>query len=862
MATEAATHGLGLEDIAWVRALARRLASDEHLAEDVAQDTLAAAWACVQRGETPGRPWLVTVTRNFLRQLLRSGRARSEHEPQAARAEALPPVDAALAELEAHQRLMREVARLDEPLRTVLVLRFVDGRTPREIGRLLGEPASVVSHRLTTALRQLRARLDRDGGSSSWLGAVAPLCVGVREGSGIGAGVLVLNSKWLTGVLVVALGAAAWMYWDRSAGPSANENEFVAQSAARPDSVASNPSSPASAESPTRASVAPATPRTTASTPATSLTAATRTVRGRVLSADGGELSGIVVSVRGLSASATSALGGWFELDVAQDSGSIECVDPRWITVSVGEFSLASNATPIVLVASSVELAGEVVDSAGDALSGARVTWERPRGFYARFDVDLEGAQDISFRRETDARGRFEFTRAPSIDGAVLRVSLDGFAVHEEPAPSESMRDLRIVLTRPALQVKGRIAGVVLTPDRRPAARARVALGLTSAPCDSDGRFELDLARAVTSDELRAVKEGFLPAVLERPFEPRDGDGGWPAHVEVILPAPALALRGVLLDHERRPVAGARISLADPTHFGVLGRMPASLEGLAAGARVPPEALESERQLPETDGEGFWDYTSPPAPPSALWNWVRSDSEGRFELPGLLDRRYRLRVQPADSLRIFVSDPVDPRDERVEVVMPAAEMWPVVAGRLLGPDGAPVVGASLRLQVEAFGVRSRVLGGTVYISMREDGASARTDGDGRFEFENVPRGELRVSVRGDGLIPSELLIGAPEDPLAIELEAELRCNFELELADPVGRADSICAYDARGERVDLLLIRGGSIHALTFVELVDGRSGVTSVSSRARSLALLKDGEEVARVPVRLGAGKTTTLRW
>ncbi len=852
-----------MEDLAWVRGLARRLAADEHTADEVAQETLIAAWASERRGESPGRAWLVGAVRNFLLHRRRSARRRSEREHAAARAESLPPVDAALAELEAHRRLMAAVAELDEALRVVVVLRYVDGLPPREIARILEVSPALVSHRLTNAMRQLRARLERDGGREGWLGAIAPLCFGIREGPWWPLGVLALNSKLLVASAVLLLGGAAWIWWPQGERSTQAESQ-AAFAAAQPERADASTSNDADALKIAREDVEPLAeaPRASESAAlAIAMPPPPRSVAGRVFACDGQALPGVLVGVRGAVERARSGAGGWFELPVEGASGVLDAFDARWITVGAGAFSPATSATPIVLVAEAFELAGQVIDERGMPLEGARVSLVRPRAFEARFDVDLEGAQELSFRRDTDAQGRFRFEEAPSIDGAALRVVLDGFAPFEVAAPRATSLEVVVVLSRPKVAAEGKLAGIVLTPERRPAARARVAMGLTSALTDDEGRFELELARAVTTDELRAVKEGFLPARMERPFEPR-GDSGWPEHVEVLLPGPAFALQGVVLDRERKPVAGARISLADPTRFGSIGRMPASVEALAAGALVPPEAIASVGQAPAEDGEHFWDYYSQPGPPTACWNWVRSDAQGRFELSGLCGRAYRLKVQLDDSLQIFVTEPIDAREGRAEIVMPEPDVWPRLAGRLVGPNDEPIANAQLQLQVEAFGVRSRVFGGSVYITMRQPGASATTDAEGRFEFRDVVRGDLRLTVRGDGLVPSEHELGGVGDPLALRLVADTRCNFELELAEPVDRADAVLALDAEGRGLDLLRIRGSSVNAVTEVELVRGRSGVHAVSSRCRTLVLSKNGQEVGRMSVQLRGAAPVRLRW
>lgn len=852
-----------LEDVAWVRALARSLAADAHLADDIAQDTLIAAWTHARDGGAPSRGWLAQVARNFLRQSARLSRHRSERDSAAARSERLPPADDALAQLESQRRLMAAVAELDEAQRTVVVLRYVEGLPPRAIAARLGCSAKTVSHRLGNALRQLRARLEREGGREGWFAAVAPLLARDPQPIPWPLGVTLVNVKLVVSALFVILGAAAWVWWP--AEP------------ARPSEFASAPATQVGASERVRRAL-PAESERSASDEARRLAtssaaelanaatlahpaAVSRRIEGQVFSADGAAIGGIAVAQEGGAQRVLSANGGWFAFDTFDEAGRIESVDERWLTVAAGEFSASSSVTPIVIVAESIALAGEVLDAGGHELAGARVSLLRPLDFDSRFAVDLHSAHELGFAASSDERGRFEFARAPSMVGARLRVVLDGFEPFETAAPTQDTRNLSIVLARPRVASSGRLSGVVLTPEREPARKARVSIGLTAALCDDEGRFELDLSRAVTTDELRAVKEGFLPALMQRPYEPR-GDTGWPSHVELVLPGRALALAGVVVDHENEPIAGARVCLADPTHFGVIGRMPASLEALASGAAVPPEALASLRDMPESDGEHFWDYYTQPGPPSALWNYVRTDAQGRFELGGLAPREYRLEVQRERVLERFVSAPVVAGDRAVRIEMPPPERWEVLSGVVVGPDDEPIANASLQLELEMFSTRARVFGGSVYVTLRDSGAHTKTDEHGRFEFKDAPRGPVNITIRGDALVPSEHALDAAVDPLRVRLVADPRCAFELELAPPLDRADALEARDGEGRALDLLRIRGGSINAYTAIPLSAGRSGVHSVSSRVRTLVLTKNGAEVGRLEVRLRGGAPVTLRW
>ena len=71
---------------------------------------------------------------------------------------------------------------------------------------------------------------------------------------------------------------------------------------------------------------------------------------------------------------------------------------------------------------------------------------------------------------------------------------------------------------------------------------------------------------------------------------------------------------------------------------------------------IPPEALDSLARGPREDGNNYWDFTkSAKGPSSAFWHWERTDAEGRFELPGLADRGYRLKLMDAATLQVHTS---------------------------------------------------------------------------------------------------------------------------------------------------------------------------------------------------------------
>src|SRR5258706_9934691 len=97
-----------LEQLPFLRALARKLLDDPAAAEDVAQNAVVAA---LERQDPRAlrRPWLAGVTRNLARLLFRRETRRMERQRAAARSELLP---SAVDESVRFEALRRVVAAL------------------------------------------------------------------------------------------------------------------------------------------------------------------------------------------------------------------------------------------------------------------------------------------------------------------------------------------------------------------------------------------------------------------------------------------------------------------------------------------------------------------------------------------------------------------------------------------------------------------------------------------------------------------------------------------------------------------------------------------------------------------------------
>ena len=168
---DAKTKGL-LADIRWVRRLARQLVGSEDLAEDICQETMAAA---IRSPAGSDRPWLFRVTRNLAVSLLRREQRRSEVERVVARDRTAVPASDLAAEAELQRAVVNALMELDEPYMETLLLRYMKGLSVPAVARRMGVPVETVRTRQKRALARLRTRLDQRPGGR--LALVLPLVV-------------------------------------------------------------------------------------------------------------------------------------------------------------------------------------------------------------------------------------------------------------------------------------------------------------------------------------------------------------------------------------------------------------------------------------------------------------------------------------------------------------------------------------------------------------------------------------------------------------------------------------------------------------------------------------------------------------
>ncbi len=863
-----------LSQVSWIRELASHLVADRDLAEDLVQETCVVALENGPRDESQLKGWLASVMRNLVRKRARTDVRRADREAERERPREAEGAERIVENLAMQRHLVGVVMELDEPYREAIVLRFFEEKPPREIARSLGVPVITVNRRLTRALAQLRERLDREHGHDrrAWLALVLPLAEGADPIPTLTLGGLFVNTKLtLAAVAALAIGTtAAFVHYrgDRgvprtaeSAAPdlaaAETERSLTREEAPEVEYVAADPAVPR------EALPVSATPSESSEPGAAEPLPELLTVRGRVLNGEGSPVGGVSLctDLERSRVLVESDAGGGFSFETSEMSGRLMAFDDAWVTVRSGVWKEDASYEPLVVLAPAIDLEGSVVSESGQGLEGALVSLNLPPEFEVRFEDILDSTHESGWSATSRDDGRFSLGRIPSIPGAFLRCSLDGYAIRTLPAPPATDRGLRFVLAPPEVPLEGALRGrVVYQGEAVP--EARVAIGLTSVLTDPNGDFEIDLRYAVTADLLTAVRAGYLPAVLERPGEPTEDSSGWPEFCVLELPGEALSISGRLLDFEGKPLKQAKVWVEPTRQFGVIGMAPVPLEGLLAGAAVPPMVVESAAYRPAEDGNNYRDQSYRASEtPNCLWHWVSTDGEGRFELPGLTEAHYPLIVMPQDSIQTQTTEPIRAGRSGVEIRLPKPDVYQRLAGHVLDEEGDPIPGVVVNQWIAVSELSSRVFGGRVAIQATREGESTVTDEDGAFSFDNVPRDRLNLSLHSDDIVPASFRITDEDDPRDVELNVTARMHLQVMLDPPYDRADSFAFTDVEGGYLDVLILTEGSHQAFTSGQLVQGKSRVVSVSSRAATLHLLSEGERVDSVPLSLQRGEINVIR-
>ncbi len=518
-----------LQDAAWLKRLATTLANDKDDADDLVQESWIAAWRHQPDGSRPLRPWLAKVVRDLAGMKRRSDRRRAAREASADDAQAPAAPDELVEQMRLHRLLVDLVLELDEPYRSTVIARFVEGHTSVSIARSLGIPAGTVRKRLREALSRLRAGLGaKSGDRKRWAPAVFALTKG---------GVQVAKPTKLVLVLLAALlMSIATLVW------------FVLPR--YPNSTSLGAGVPAATSTSTRSRVVPD------ELPAARVVVAVTDAAGPVADA------AVRCATEGRVVVAQTGSDGTASVDLAAGEWSIaasaEGREGRELsTVTLAVVAGRDAHVALVLAMGGRTLTGRVTDASGGAIRGARID-------AARLDANAKPGRAVAVAF-TDSGGRYKL----SVGGGLLLVA----ASHPDYAPQTRYVDLGPsgATANVALVPGGVIEGVVRDvqtkqPVAGAAVRARHDVSVLElaeanervAKSDGDGKFRL---------------AGLRPGAYE--LSAREGARNTRAPVRVglgiaeqqtdivVLIGPAATIRGKVVDETGAPAVAVTVRAVD-----------------------------------------------------------------------------------------------------------------------------------------------------------------------------------------------------------------------------------------------------------------------------------------------------------
>ncbi len=152
--------------------------SDRERALDLTQEAFLRTWEYIERGETVDefRPFLYRTLRNLIIDEYRKHKTHSLESmlegTEETDIEALMPADesntleAAIDRFDG-KRALAALEKLPDLYKEVLILRYVESLSPKEIARYMGESENAVSVRIHRGLKKLKTLLEPDSPPTS-----------------------------------------------------------------------------------------------------------------------------------------------------------------------------------------------------------------------------------------------------------------------------------------------------------------------------------------------------------------------------------------------------------------------------------------------------------------------------------------------------------------------------------------------------------------------------------------------------------------------------------------------------------------------------------------------------------------------
>ncbi len=824
----------------WLRRVVVDLVTESE-ADDILQETWIAALGA--RDIANPRAWLRRVAQNLARVRRRGEARRHARESSVARDEAVASTDSIVERLHVHRDLAEAVGALDEPYRTAVLLRYFEDLSPSEIARRLGVPASTVRTQIDRGLRMVRGRFEgRDVRALATLvllprlGETAPpvTLAGTLLNWGVGVLAMSLRHKILIATTLIA-SLSSLSFWLRTDAAKPDADPVQASKVSVPDG-------PLVKHSPvTRSAVDPQAGGSSVPVVALPEGPPVAPLRGLVLDARGAPVAGVPLTlffsgppivttvfqgVAPIRSGPKFDLGvtdheGRFSAAVGKQSGQIQA-GGDWVSVrfDVPDASDRAEKEALVVVARRTSIGGQVVDDAGLPLAGVSVV-PLLNGLL-EYEAPLDHTSQLGVAScLTDANGAFKLRDVPELPELELRFTMTGFdseSLHEVAGREDLM-----VRLHTAPEGAYRVRGTVVDHHGRLVRGAMVLLGRSTAVTGRFGEFSLKSRSLSPESSFGACVPGFQPAV--RSDVVTELLEGLPiAPVTLHLGGPALAIHGHVVDMDGDPLPDMTLTLLDATRVDTWQTV---------------EDFVANRETKPTNVRGL-----------VMRVDASTDEDGKFEIVGLMDRSYRVRVFDHKTLASRTVELVaGARDVVLKVDL---ETLRTVSGIVKSRAGQALSNVSVRwglMTLEGPG-----------LSLFAPGTVTETNTRGEFTLTDVPMGGCVLNLSGGAIVDHTEPLAGILDGASITITPRARCRVRVWLDD--SSATRVQFLDAVGSAIDVKRTMGQMSIGGDGWDLKNGRTPVLEVSDAVTTLVVLRDGKEVARYPVTLGVADLTTLEF
>lgn len=772
----------------WIRRLALELVGDPARAEDLVQDTWLVAMTRPPRARGALRAWLARVVQNLARQSHRGETRRTSRERRVVEREEPASTDELIEAVDAQRTVVEELLRLDEPYRSVLVLRFFQDLEPVAIARRRGQPAATVRSQLARGLTLLRGRMDarNETGRSHWATLLAPALArpggapphAAATGALATTGVMTMNVLGKIGI-AAAFAGSAYVGWTvlETPGPEPLRDTPVASRGAELAELEPTRGSDANVRrevpEPELHDEVAGAEAALASVPLPLPGARPPAVVEAHFVDDQGlpvpAVALVVLSVQsGEGSQASSDDTGAVRVELTIDDGRALSHVASWTSPHYvsGERQVMLEAgrsrhMGTILLAGCAHVEGRVLDTDGQPLVGAHVWWEagelpeREPRLLRRFGSGRrEGSGPLAgavpaMAVASDERGEYQLGGVPTT-GVRIWAGLEHRRIDWSELLVLAAGDVRrgVDLVIAELEPEDHISGRVVGPDGEPLPEARVSFQFDAPDLGMTGGLQLEADGSFDFLVHRDVPHRFSARLSDSSLTPASAAGVRPGTLDLLLQLGTD--EGILVsvrDEEGWPVE----------HFA-LAFLYISEKG------------------------SVWSGEGP-----------RDHPEGRARVvPGA--GSFRLSVS-ADGFATGVAGPflngIVPGGE-IDIVL---SRIPALRGVVLA-DGIPVPGALVSLApllpkdywAKLDGYATQIM---------NSGKRAVADANGRFELTPEGAGEHRLRVEPPPTPPGRDPAWAPVELASVwvTLGTEIE-DFELELARPgtlvvqVRRADS------------------------------------------------------------------------